>query len=150
MKKYVILILVFLLCGCGKKEVNDSCKLDLNNEFENYSVSSNYDIKSKETFVTQVVKVETYKSKDMNVINYLSEAKEIEYKAFNDLYGGVTAEITKDRYEFTITTIIDFNKVDVKKLIDNNYINEDYTVNNKVSVGGIKEFYSERGAVCNE
>jgi len=40
------------------------------------------------------------------------------------------------------------NLVDIKKMIKNKYIDRDYINSNKLTTGGIKNIYKEKGAIC--
>ena len=38
--------------------------------------------------------------------------------------------------------------IDIKKMVKNKYIDRDYVVSNKLTTGGIKNMYKEKGATC--
>ena len=47
-----------------------------------------------------------------------------------------------------MNSIMDMNLIDIKKMVKNKYIDRDYVVSNKLTTGGIKNMYKEKGATC--
>ena len=79
---------------------------------------------------------------------YLSDAKDIEYSSLNSKYGGYTYNIETSKNKVSVNVTIILNSVDLKKMIDDRYLSDYYVNKNKLSLGGIKEFYKSKGAVC--
>ncbi len=143
----IILIFMFLITGCGKEKYF-VCTIDLENKEQNYTQNSIYKIYYKNSYVTKIEKEELYKSTDEYILNYFNEYKNLEYSNFKDIYGGYDFNISYKDDQIKIKSFINMENVDIKKMILNGYINEDYIVNNNLTTGGIQYYYKEKGAVC--
>lgn len=155
MKKMVklslIISLALVLTGCGNEdtELVTKCKLTSNVPASNYSLNSNYTVYSKNDVVNKVVTEEVVSSENENILNYFKEQLESTYKAQNDAYGGVTNEVKVEDGKITSLTTIDYNKMNLKKYVEdnsilNNYVNDD----NKLTNAGVVGIYQSLGAVC--
>lgn len=135
------------MVGCTS-EHKSICTIDIQNNEEGYSLTGNYTIYYKENYVTKIVKDELYESSNEEMIDYFSRTKDLEYYNFKDLYGGLEYSITTKSETVKVNAIFDMKKVDMLKIISDEYINTDYIVSNKLTISGVKYLYTEKGAVC--
>ena len=147
MKKIVLLLIVVLLTGCSKDKYF-TCKINLNNEQMEYHLNATYKVYYKNSYVTKIEKQEIYKTDNEDTYNYFNEAKNLEYLNLNNLYGGVTHTISLEENKVILDATFDMSIVDIKKMIKNKYIDRDYVIGNNLTVGGIKNIYKEKGAIC--
>lgn len=147
MKRIVVLLIVILLTGCSRDKYF-ICKIDLNNEQMEYRLNATYKVYYKNSYVTKIEKQEIYETDNEDTYNYFNEAKNLEYLNLNNLYGGVTHTISLEENKVILDAVIDMQNVDIKKMIKNKYIDRDYVIGEKLTVGGIKNIYKEKGATC--
>ena len=147
MKKIFIVIIIILLTGCGNDKTI-KCKISFENKELNYIMNATYKIYSKKGFVTKIVKEEKYESNSRDTIKYLVESKKIEYSNLNGNYGGYTYNISKGKNKLELNSTIILKEVNLNKMVEDKYISSYYVKKNKLSLGGIKEFYKSRGAIC--
>lgn len=146
MKKIILLIFIFLLCGCKDKYI--TCNININNDVLNYKLDGEYKIYYKKSYVIKIEKIEKYSSSDIDVIKYLEESKNIELDNLNQLYGGYSYKIDRNKLNLDLKTDINIKNVDIEKMLKNDYINKYYVNNEKLTLGGIKLFYESKGAKC--
>jgi len=147
MKKIIIVMFTLLLVGC-RKEQYTICNIDINNNVQNYKVTGEYKIYYKDNYVTKIEKNEKYETFDKHIIDYLNEAKRLEYYNLNDLYGGITYDINLSDNIIYLSSTINMESVDVNNMVKNKYLDENYVVSNKLTISGIKYFYESKGAIC--
>lgn len=143
-----VFISVFVLTGCSDKYF--VCETNIENTDLNYTLTAKYKIYYNKNYVTKIEKKEKYNSNDKNIINYFNDYKNLELNNLNDLYGGFDYEIKVDNKNVIIKNNIDLKITNIKKMVKDNYLNEYYVVNNKLTTTGAKYYYKERGAVCDE
>lgn len=144
---YISFISILLLTGCSREKYF-TCKIDLNNNIEEYKLDALYKVYYKNSFVTKVEKEEIYISDNEETLEYFNEYKNLEYKNINSLYGGTTYNVDLKEDKVVLNATIDMNLVDMDKIIKNKYIDKDYIVSNKLTVSGIKYIYKSKGAKC--
>ena len=152
MKKVFIsflFITFFLLVGCTK-EKSFNCKIDIYNEVDEYKLIANYKIYYKNTEVLKIDKEEKYISDNEKTLEYFNEYKKLEYENLNNLYGEVLYNISDSENEVIIKSTIDMANLDIKKMRKDKYIDRDYIINDKLTTGGIKDLYENRGAICED
>jgi len=147
MKKIVPLLIVILLTGCTKDKYF-TCKIDLNNEQMDYHLSAIYKVYYKNSYVTKIEKNEIYETDNEDTYNYFNEAKNLEYMNLNNLYGGITYTVNLKKNKVVLDATLDMSIVDIKKMLKKQYIDKDYVIDNNLTVGGIKNIYKEKGAIC--
>ena len=140
-----VLSLCFLLTGCGKVM---NCKNE-KSEQKNYSISTDYKIKSKGDIVTSVTIKQVIESKDKKVLENFKKQLEDQYKSNNTVYGGYDYKVTIKDKKLTADITIDYKKFDLDKFVKTNgamkeYVNKD----NKLTVKGAKKMYESTGAKC--
>lgn len=149
LKKIIfITISVFFLTGCTNKYF--VCNANIKNSDMNYKLEAKYKIYYNNNYVTKIEKEEIYTSEDKKIIDYFDDYKALELSNSNDLYGGFEYKIDSTLKKVKINTIIDLNAVDIKKMVNNNYLDEDYVIGNKLTTTGARYYYKERGAICGE
>lgn len=155
MKKNILIssILVLSLClfGCSKqaKETTISCSLTSNNTVSGYSLKSTYTIYSKDNEVQKVITKEVVTSDNSSILSTFETTLNQTYSKTNETYGGYDFKITKDGNTLTADTTIDYNKMDLKKYVEDNsslkpYVND----NNMLTTDGLKTLYTSLGASC--
>lgn len=147
MKRIVLLLIVVLLTGCSKDEYF-TCEIDLNNEQMEYHLNATYKVYYKNSYVTKIEKKEIYETDNEETYNYFNEAKNLEYINLNNLYGGITHTISLEDNKVILDATYDMSIVDIKKMEKNKYINSYYITGNNLIVGGVKNIYKEKGAIC--
>lgn len=148
-KKIIGLVLVLLITGCGKSKFI-MCTSNIKNENQNYELKAKYKIYYKDKYVTKIEQEETYNSEDRKVIDYFDEYKNLEYNNLNDIYGGFTYSMKKDKEFVNIKTTIDMDTLDLKQMIKDGYIDNDYVISGKLTTSGAKYFYESKGSVCSD
>ena len=141
---FIILSFIFFITGCSKENYF-ICKIDLVNDINEYKLDAIYKVYYKDTYVTKIEKEEIYTSENNDTLNYFKEYKQLEYTDLNNLYNGYSYEVKLINNKVKLNTTIDMSLVDVGKMIKNNYIDKDYVISGKISVGGIKNIYKEGG-----
>jgi len=160
-KLLFVMLSLFLLVGCSsensdkEKEKNESTDNSVvkciisDMEVEDYSISSNYEIHSTDGIVDKVITVETVNSSDKNLLSTFENQLETTYKTANEIYGGYTYKITKEKSKLTCTVEIDYKEMNLEKYIEDNPIMKSFTnENNEITVKGLKNIYEGIGAVC--
>lgn len=149
MKKIYILSFLFivLLTGCSKNKYF-TCNINLDNNVQNYNLDAEYKVYYKDSYVTKIEKEEVYTSKNKDTLKYFYEYKDLEYLNLNNLYGGTIYSVDLNEDKVIMKATIDMNLVDIKSMVKNNYINEDYVLINKLTISGIKSLYKSKGATC--
>ena len=147
-KKLFIFLSLFLLLGCTNKIEERTCKINVENGIEGYTLKGEYKIYfDKYEYVTKVEKEEMYESNDEEVLEYFNRSKEIDYKNISK-YGGYEYTVEKLDDKVHINVIIDLKQTDVKQMIIDKKIDRDYTDKNKITLYGIKDYYESKGAIC--
>lgn len=150
MKRLVIILLfinIFLLTGCTKDEYF-VCEINLDNEIQEYHLDATYKVYYKKSFVTKIEKEEIYISSNKDTLNYFNEYKNLEYLNLNNLYGGVIHTVNLKQDKVSVNAIIDMSLTNIKQMVKDKYIDNNYVTSNKLTTGGIKNIYKEKGAIC--
>ena len=66
----------------------------------------------------------------------------------NKNYGGYTYSVNKTSEGLTSEATIDYEHVDIKKLVEDQPTMKSYVKDNKITVEGIKAMYTQMGATC--
>lgn len=152
-KVFFAFCFVILLCtGCNatnNEEKIMNCDLKSTNSVQGYTLTSKYTIYYTGDSVNSVETKEEVKSDEESILDYFEKTLTNTYETANENYGGYDNNITRSDNSITSTTKIDYNKMDMKKYIDDNtavksYVNSD----NKFTVDGIKSIYETMGAIC--
>lgn len=143
----IIIFLMLFVTGCSNEKFF-ICKNDLYNKIQDYNLEAIYKVYYEDYYVVKINKEEIYKSKNKDTLNYFNEYKKLEYKSLNDLYSGITYSIERNDNLVKLTSTIDMSLVDINEMVNNNYINKDYVVSNKLTISGLKSIYTEKGFSC--
>ena len=146
-KILICIISLVVLSGCGKDKYY-TCKININNDVQNYSLKGIYKIYYDGNYVTKIEKSEKYISSEIDVLNYFKEAKELYYNNLKDIYGGYEYKIDIKDEDLSLIINIDLSKLNIKDMVYDGYINEYYVVSNKLTTSGVKELYKSKGAIC--
>lgn len=146
MKKFLLIIVVILLSGCGTKKM--ICQLDVNNTNQNYQLSGKYEISYQNNLVKMVKTTETYKSNNQQVLNYFDQYLEKTYIDFNKEYSHISYNRIKKKHQLTYKTVVDYSAIDVNKLINNGFIAKTYIKNKQITISGFQDMYESKGANC--
>ena len=142
-----IFTLLILLTGCGKDKYI-KCTIDINNTLENYNLVGTYKVYYNKNYVTRIEKEETYSSEKEDVLKYFEDKENLEYQRLNDLYGGYEYIVKRDMEKVKVSSKVDMGVVLVKEMVNNNDLDKDYVVNNKLTTTGAKYIYTSKGAIC--
>ena len=150
MKKIIniglVLALCILLTGClGGK----TTKCSSSSEQKDYSISTDYTIKSKSNIVTSINIKTVIESKEKKVLEKFKKQLEDQYKGNNTSYGGYDYKVVIKGKKLTANVTIDYKKFDLEKFTKANgamkeYVNKD----NKLTVEGATKMYKSTGAKC--
>ena len=154
MKKiFLAFSFVILLCtGCGTSSNEQkimNCDLKSTNSVQGYTLTSKYTVYYTGDTVDSVETKEEVKSDEESILDYFEKTLNNTYTTANENYGGYDNNITRSDNTLTSVTKIDYNKMDMKKYVDDNtavksYVNSDY----KFTLDGIKSIYELSGAIC--
>lgn len=152
-KVFFVFCFVTLLCtGCNatnNEEKIMNCDLKSTNSVQGYTLTSKYTVYYTGDSVNSVETKEEVKSDEESILDYFEKTLTNTYETANENYGGYDNNITRSDNSITSITKIDYNKMDMKKYIDDNtavksYVNSD----NKFTIDGIKSIYEAMGAIC--
>lgn len=150
MKKIFIIFCLFLLSGCFNSEKIMICKSNIKNDMQNYKSDVEYKIYYKNNLVTKTIVEESYYTNKDEVIKYFETSLSATYNNLNELYGGYDYTIDQGDGYITFKTVINYEKVDLKKMykngLNNNYIKKDGTL----TINSAKKMYEKKGAECRE
>lgn len=146
MKKIFIIIIILFITGCGSKKM--ICNLDVDNGDQGYQLSSKYVIHYRNNYVQKVEITETYSSQNSSILDYFGKYLKTTSHNFKNNYGNIEYSQVKKNKSLIYKANINYSKIDVKKLIENNDISKDQVKNNMIMISGMKETYESKGAIC--
>ena len=142
----VIGLLLFIIVKGGNKTVHCSMKSDQSKN--GYVLETEYVIKAKRSNVKKVFIKETIKSKDEKTIDKFEKNFKEQYEYNKKNYGGFTYKVKKNKDVLKTDVVIDYDKFDMKKFVENNAAMKTYTKDNKLTLDGAKKLYESTGAKC--
>ncbi len=167
MKKLAsIAVILLLLTGCNSKNnVNNggneqgntnndvveqklTCTLHTNDVVNGYTLDATYVATYKNDLVYNVESTEVIKSDSSEIIDYFNNFVTETYTTMNKNYGGYTYSVNKTSEGLTSEATIDYEHVDIKKLVEDQPTMKSYVKDNKITVEGIKAMYTQMGATC--
>lgn len=144
-KKWLLLILgILIICGCTPKNGTLTCTNRMNKN--GIVLNTDYTVKYKNNYVTMVKTVEVIEAKKEVLLEY-QEALKSSYEPYNEL-DGYQNEIVIKKGTLISTTMIDYSKIDTKKLISLDQNNKTVVKDGKVKLEDMKKIYQEMGAIC--
>lgn len=158
-KGVIIVSLVIMLAGCGQKKTSSiptstdpikTCTLSSSSTLEGnaFDMNNEYRIYGTDGLVSNVTTIESVTSDSQDVLDYFQETVDAQYKAINDVYSGYDYSFKTDGNTLTITTNIDYNKMNLKQYIQDNNMQSYVNSNNQFTVDGITRIYTSIGATC--
>lgn len=147
MKKIVVLICL-LLCGCSSKYV--TCTSETNNSTQGYHSKISYKIYYKNEKVTKTIIKGEYTSDVSDLASYFNTYLKTNYEYLNNTYSGY--EFSKEKIDNGVkyNVVIDYSKVDLAKMIEDNEIDKNYVKNDNLTLSGALEMYEKLGATCTD
>lgn len=146
MKKKIILGvgLVLLLTGCGNSKIMVCNSSTTSDEVKR---TSSYNVTYKNGYVTKLETTESITTASSSKLLLYKSALEKQYEDYNNIkyYDN---SITIKGNELISKTIIDYSKVDTKKMIEVNKENENLIVNGKVKVSALESLYKKNNISC--
>jgi len=138
MRKHLLIgfISIILLTGCTKEEYF-TCKIELNNEVQEYKLDAEYKVYYKNSYVTKVEKKEIYISDNRDTLDYFYEYKNLEYTNINNLYGGVTHNVIKDSNQVILKSVFEILKSEILDLTKD-IISSLVSILSKLTVSSLK------------
>lgn len=143
----ICIISLVILTGCGKDKYY-TCKINIDNEIQKYSLNGIYKIYYDGNYVTKIEKSEIYTSSEADVLNYFKTSKELYYNNLKDIYKGYEYKINLTDEELTLDINVDLSKLNIKDMVYDGYINEYYVISNALTTSGAREYYKSKGAIC--
>lgn len=146
----VLIIGVVLITGCGKVEEKVmTCTLTQKDVVNNYELNSTYEVNYAGEVVNNVTSTEVITSSDAAVLsNFETQLKDI-YNAMEENYGGYNIDIKNDGQKVTALVKINYEKLNLDKLIEENSAMKSYVnKNNRLTLDGIKTMYKAQGITC--
>lgn len=163
MKKLAsIAVVLLLLTGCNSKSnVNNggntnndpveqkmTCTLHTSDTATGYSIDATYVATYKDNIVSKVNSTEVVKSDKSEIIDYFENYVTETYTNMNEAYGGYTYSVNKTSQGLTSEVTINYDELDIAKLIKDQPTMKSYVKNNKITIDGIKSMYTQMGATC--
>lgn len=166
MKKKILLIpvIAILLTGCTSKTASGekiSTETDTSSlkgtlvcsrngtGLEGASVGLDYEIEYKNGYIIKLSSEEKVSSTSSEILDQYEEA----YRNVFSVYDGIeyyTNEVTRDELEVVSDTVIEYDKVDIDKIIAIEGNQEGFYENGKMSLDKWLEFAEKFGTVCYE
>lgn len=140
-------LVILLLVGCSKDKYI-YCDIKIDNDTQSYEMTGTYKIYYNNNYVTKIEKKEKYISSDSAVLKYLEEVNSLDYYNLNDLYGGFFYTIDSNKDNIQVDAVIDFDLLDVRKMVKNKILDKDYVISDQLTTSGIVKIYESKGAVC--
>ncbi|MBR3661562.1 MAG: hypothetical protein IKN63_06690 [Bacilli bacterium] len=143
----VVVIALFFIPA--KEKVNVTvCHSTIDQSKSGYTIKTDYKISSVKKAVKKVEIVNNIKSSNKTVLNYFEKQYKGMYEEQNKRYGGYTITTEKKENSVVVKVIIDYSKVKLAKLAEDNPNIADSIKNDKLSLDGAKSIYNSLGATC--
>lgn len=142
----VVLLLGFMVTGCGTKEEKTmTCTRTLNQQ--GMKMDLTYTVLYQGDYVKKVKSVEKVTSEDASVLETMKENVEKLYEPYQkiDYYD---TKVTIDGNTMTSTADINYEKIDVSKLSEIDSAAGQLFTDGKIKVETLESVYSQLGATC--
>lgn len=150
MKKGFLLLFViccvFVFAGCGSNLKTMKCSVSSN--IEGNSTTSSYEVKHDGEYVSKIELVETITSSDQSVLSQYEQYLNNLYSSSSATYGGYTYKVTNNGSKVVSNVTMDYTKMDLNKLVQDDPSFANYVKDGKLTLSGIKEMYSQYGITC--
>ena len=148
-KLFVVIMICFLVVGCGNKQVTKTCTLVSDQSSNGYKSSTTYTIYSKNDIVTKVEQKEVIDSKKKEILDFYKDEYNSMYKKYNKTYGGYTYHVSINKNQLIFDVLIDYKEFDMDKYIrDNTGIKKFVNKDNQYTMDGIIKMYENIGGSC--
>ena len=151
MKKTLLLsIFVFaiFMVGCGK-DSDSVMKCNINTNLGTYTLNSDYEVHHDGKYVKSITTTETVSSTDSSIIDQMATYMDSMYQELSDTYGGYKYNVTKNNGKVVSNVTVDYTKINLKKLVEDDESAKLFVEDDKVTLEGIKETYKNLGVECN-
>lgn len=155
----LLLCMITLVTGCNSNKVKDltggskekitKCSLYKKDVTSNYEINSTYTVYSKNKIAYKVETIEKVTSDSAEVLNSFETSLNNSYSQLNNAYGGYKYEITKKNNELVSNVLIDYSKVNLEQLANDqptmkNVMDDNYNI----LLDGLLGTYKSIGATC--
>ena len=141
--------MLLFISGCSSNWLKKStCTLHREDLALGYDVDSLYEIYYLGNTVDHVKTIESISSENKEILVSLKASVSSTYDRMNSLYGGYSYKISESKNKITVTTTIDYNKVDIAKLSNELSEYSEIINNNKITYSGLTNMYIGIGATC--
>ncbi len=150
MKKLLIVLgMVFLLSGCGEKEIKSlHCTIHSKNVIDGYEVNSTYDAVGEKGYAKTVTTKEETVSDSAETLDLFEETIKTTYKNMNDTYGGYTYTVNRESNKVVADVTIDYSKMNLNKMLEDQPVLDKYIKDGKMLMSGLQKMYEDLGATC--
>ena len=148
-KIFVVIIICFLVVGCGNKTVIKTCSINSDQSANGYKSSTKYKIYSNDNVVYKVEQSEVIESDKKEILDFYKKEYNSIYKKYNKTYGGYTYSVDIDKNKLKLSVITLYKNFDMDKYLKGNkdikkYVNKD----NYFTLDGIIKMYENIGCSC--
>ena len=148
-KLFVVIIICFLVVGCGNKSVTKNCTIISDQSSNGYKSNTTYTIYSKNDIVSKVEQKEVIDSNKKDILDFYKNEYNAMYQKYNKTYGGYTYSVDVNNNQLILRVVIDYNKFDMNKYIrDNTGIKKFVNDKNQYTLDGIVSMYKNMGGSC--
>ena len=162
MKKIILIICLMFgifVTGCNDKKIENNneskpkqtnivCNGE-NNLSDNIKISTKYEIEAEEDKVSNLTSTETINSDNLEYLETTKNTFEQSNSVYKDI-AGYDSNIEINENKLISTLKIDYNIIDLNKLIEIDSANKNLIVDNYVSLNKLKSMYESLGTKCQE
>lgn len=150
MKKYIIICcLMIILTGCVQEPITKKTECTIDNEVDGIKVDGTYELTYTEGYIDTVKFIEKYTVSDEYLIESVENTFDNLYKNLGELkyydYERITEGLT-----VTSTVNIDYNRINIDKLIELNKDLKNIIKDDKIEATVLINSYKSNGATCKE
>ena len=148
MKKYLLLIPVFLLLltGCGSSGKKTVCTLT--RDVDGVKISVEYTLNHDDKYISNVVFDETYEASDKDTADYYENYVKELYEGAKEKYGGYEVDVQRDNLTVKALVKINYEKVDMTKLLADTPELSSFVEENKMLYDKMTSYYNLAGLSC--
>ena len=145
----IVVVVVVLFIIIASLFSNRALKCSSSSKQKDYTISTDYVIKSNKDIVTKVTIKQVIESKDKDVLKNFESQLKSQYESNNKAYGGYDYKLKISGKKLTADITIDYTKFDLDKFVKANAAMKEYVnKNNKLTLEGAKKMYKSTGATC--
>ena len=152
MKKLgIVLVLVFLLCGCGKNYKNVKslkCTVHRSNVEDGYEVDATYEATAENGYAKTLKTKEVVTSTNAEKLDEFEENFHTTYDHMIEAYGGYTYNVTREENKVIADLTLDYSQTNLNKMVEDLPALEDYIEDGKMTISGLKKMYESTDGTC--